>query len=55
MSVLCCNCGASLQWNYSLEAKANENGHSVYCKKCAKLYRRNTPADIKKLKELQGM
>ena len=50
MSVLCNNCGCSLQWNYVLENAAHKNWHDIYCKTCAKLYRRNKPEDIEKLK-----
>lgn len=48
MSVLCSNCGVSLKNNWILEAKAKDHGHSVYCKTCAKLYRRG---ETEKLKE----
>ena len=47
MSVLCYNCGCSLHWDWALENLAISHRHPVFCKTCAKAYRKG---DKKKLK-----
>ena len=47
MSVLCNNCGCSLHWAWSLEDLAESHGHPVFCKTCAKEYRKGDKEKLK--------